>query len=141
MSERRYIVVRRSTSHVSHWQRERELVGPNRWQSLCGAGPRGNQPWVWTETNLERATCVRCIDRLPVEVRQELYPITAATRFVAGDYTGALSHGEAFKTFVQLHRYNGSEDVVARREAWKWFLAGWLAKARQQDLLRGSAYR
>lgn len=45
-------------------------------------------------------------------------------------------HGDAYKFFKQEtfgRRYGPEEES----QAWSFFLAGWLAKARQADILRG----
>lgn len=48
---------------------------------------------------------------------------------------GTAMHGDAWKVFCKemVDKQYGDEPL---RDAWSWFLSGWLAKAKQQDQLR-----
>lgn len=48
----------------------------------------------------------------------------------------ARTHGDAWRYFADemLGRQYGADET---RQAWLFFLAGWLAKAKQRDSLRG----
>ena len=47
-----------------------------------------------------------------------------------------VRHGDAWRYFAAECRERGVTSQQMIEEIWPWFLAGWLAKAKQRDVLR-----
>lgn len=136
----RYVVVTKEALHALHHFLAPCPVGEeNLHAALCGARLASTGGWI--VDSAERATCQRCIDRLPTDVRAELYPITHdVSRSVASReeaFPHSTAHGEAFTYFRSIPGINRLSDEEMQTR-WPWFLRGWLAKAKQSDALRGS---